>query len=48
VRWAGHRVRIGQTRNTKFSSENLRGRDYLEDINMREKIILKRIFDKEY
>jgi hypothetical protein len=47
IRWAEHVARFGETINyTKFLSENLKGRNHLEDVGVTGKTILKWILKK--
>jgi hypothetical protein len=39
MRWAGHVAEIGEKRQTKFSWENLKGRDHFKDLHTYGKII---------
>jgi len=47
MRWGGHVAHTGEMRNAyKFWSENLKGRDHLEDLSTDGKIILEWILGK--
>jgi hypothetical protein len=45
MRWAGHVAHMGDVRNTKCSSQNLKGRDHAEDLGVDGRIILERIME---
>jgi hypothetical protein len=46
VRWAGHVACMGEIRNTRFWSENLKGRYYLEDLGIDRKLLSEWITEK--
>jgi hypothetical protein len=46
IRWAGHVARTMEKRNTNRVLAGITGIDYLEDLNIEEKIILKWILQK--
>jgi hypothetical protein len=47
MRWVGHVVRVGEMRSAyNFSSKNLKGRDYSEDLGADGRIILECILAK--
>jgi hypothetical protein len=46
MRWVGHVAAMEAMRNTKLWSENLKGRDHLEDIGINGKNLLQWILVK--
>jgi hypothetical protein len=46
IRWAGHAARMIEKRNTNRVLADITGIEYLEDLNIEEKVILKWIFQK--
>jgi hypothetical protein len=46
MRWVGHVARTGEINDTKFQSEELKGRDYYIDLGINVNAILK-LFLKE-